>query len=52
MSRVPDFAGIDLASGAPRHAAVPLESWLTPEAIPVKSTYGAAERAGIETVDR
>ena len=51
MSRIPDFATIDFA---PPVAAAPggsAESWLTPEGIPVKSTYGPDDLNGIAGLD-
>jgi methylmalonyl-CoA mutase len=52
MSRVPDFTQVQL--GAPTVAAHPrgvTEPWLTPEGIPVKSTYGADDIAGLDFLD-
>jgi methylmalonyl-CoA mutase len=51
MTRIPDFATIDFAEptagGAPAGAA----PWVTPEGIPVKPLYAAADLAGIDFLD-
>src|SRR4051812_20383270 len=51
MSRIPDFATVDFA---PTAAALPgggAEAWLTPEGIPVKSTYGPDDLNGLNGLD-
>src|SRR3978361_2185230 len=51
MSRIPDFANIAFGNAA---RAVPPgagEPWLTPEGIPVKSSYREADLAGIDFLD-
>jgi methylmalonyl-CoA mutase len=49
---IPDFANLTLDGGAraTERLAVP-EPWLTPEGIPVRTRYTAAEIAGIDFVD-
>jgi methylmalonyl-CoA mutase len=53
MTKLPDFSTVDLESPhkAHAHAATASEPWLTPEGIPVKATYTAADRAGLDFVD-
>jgi methylmalonyl-CoA mutase len=52
MSKLPDFSKLDLESAHKPHTASPSrEPWLTPEGIPVKSVYTAADRAGLDFVD-
>jgi methylmalonyl-CoA mutase len=52
MTRIPDFGAVAFAD-----AAVPApipgggEPWLTPEGIPVKPVYGAADVAGLDFLD-
>src|SRR5579862_4033427 len=50
MSQIPDFAKIDFAD-APAASAAPAAPWLTPEGISVKSSYAAADLAGIPDLD-
>ena len=50
MSRIPDFAKIDFAD-APAASAAPAAPWLTPEGIPVKSSYAASDLAGFDFLD-
>ncbi|MGL4323296.1 MAG: methylmalonyl-CoA mutase [Beijerinckiaceae bacterium] len=50
MSRIPDFSAIPFAKA--NASAVPTgEPWLTPEGIPVKPAYSAADRDGIDFLD-
>jgi methylmalonyl-CoA mutase len=52
MSRIPDFSSLDFPAGAavpPPNAAG--EPWTTPEGIPVKPSYGAHDRAGLDFLD-
>ena len=56
MSRIPDFSTLAFAQAA--MPAPPLgeealceQTWLTPEEIPVKPIYGAADIADIDFVD-
>ncbi|KAF0186450.1 MAG: methylmalonyl-CoA mutase [Hyphomonadaceae bacterium] len=53
MIQLPDFSTIDLHSPQKTraHASPKAEPWLTPEGIPVKSVYTAADRAGLDFVD-
>jgi len=56
MSRIPDFTGLDLASGASAPAStaelsVTGEGWLTPEGIAVKPVYTGADTAGLDFLD-
>src|SRR5579884_2483532 len=50
MSRIPDFAALDLPDAAPP-AAVADRPWHTPEGISVKSAYAAADLAGLAGLD-
>ncbi|MEN5084417.1 methylmalonyl-CoA mutase [Bosea sp. TWI1241] len=53
MTAIPDFTTIPFAA-ARAHGAEPTaggEDWLTPEGIPVKPLYGAADRDGLPFVD-
>ncbi|MEZ5986676.1 MAG: methylmalonyl-CoA mutase family protein [Hyphomonas sp.] len=52
MTNFPDFTKLDL--GAPHAAHNPPqtgEAWDTPEGIPVKTAYTAADRAGLDYLD-
>src|ERR1044071_6435729 len=51
MSRIPDFATIDFALPAAAAPAGSAESWLTPEGIPVKPTYGPDDLNGLAGLD-
>src|SRR5213595_86955 len=51
MSRIPDFATIDFATPAATAPGGGAESWLTPEGIPVKSTYGEADLEGVDFLE-
>jgi methylmalonyl-CoA mutase len=53
MTKLPDFSKTDLDSAQKPHAyaSSPSNAWLTPEGIPVKTTYTAADRAGLDFVD-
>jgi methylmalonyl-CoA mutase len=52
MSRIPNFANVANASTAsPPLPGLGGEPWITPEAIPVKSAYGASDIAGLDFVD-
>ncbi len=53
MTKLPDFSTIDLDRPHKAHAnAAPAsDPWLTPEGIPVKTVYTAADRAGLDFVD-
>ena len=48
MSRIPDFAKIAFEKTAAPTPAGRAAPWLTPEGIPVKSTYTEADLVGIE----
>jgi len=53
MSRLPDFSTLDLDLDT-RHKAghvADAEPWLTPEGIPVKPVYTAADSAGLDFID-
>src|SRR5580704_9186476 len=50
MSQIPDFAKIDFAE-TPAASAAPAAPWLTPEGIPVKSSYAASDLADIPDLD-
>ncbi|WP_407518958.1 methylmalonyl-CoA mutase [Methylobacterium oryzisoli] len=50
-SRIPDFAGIAFAPVPSAPAAGTAEPWMTPEGIPVKGTYGPADREGLDFLD-
>jgi methylmalonyl-CoA mutase len=53
MSRIPDFSTVPF-SRAPATAqpdAAPGETWLTPEGIPVKPSYGPEDRDGLDFLD-
>ena len=51
MSKVPNFATVDFAdvTGAP--AGTTGKPWMTPEGIPVKSSFGEDDLAGIDFLD-
>src|SRR5262245_8525361 len=51
MSRIPDFAKIDLGSPAGHQAKAVGDAWLTPEGIAVKKAYSAADTAGLDFLD-
>jgi methylmalonyl-CoA mutase len=50
MSQIPDFTKLAFADAASSDAA-PAAPWLTPEGISVKSSYAAADLAGIPDLD-
>jgi methylmalonyl-CoA mutase len=51
MSRIPDFAGVGFAAEPSAAAKGTTSPWLTPEGIPVKPVYGAADLEGIDFLD-
>ncbi|MDZ4778216.1 MAG: methylmalonyl-CoA mutase [Alphaproteobacteria bacterium] len=52
MAKLPDFSTLALDSAhKPSIAPTQADPWLTPEGIPVKSVYTAADRAGLDFVD-
>ncbi len=54
MMNLPDFSKVDLDLPAPKKAAAAQgarDPWLTPEGIPVKPVYTAADRAGLDFID-
>jgi methylmalonyl-CoA mutase len=53
MTKLPDFSKTDLDSAQKPHAyaSSPSNAWLTPEGIPVKTVYTAADRAGLDFID-
>src|SRR5579864_7907018 len=51
MSGIPDFSTMAFAPVAPAAPAGNAEPWLTPEGIPVKSSYGEADLAGIDFLE-
>ena len=51
MSQVPDFTAIDFAPVAVAPPPAGGEPWMTPEGIPVKGAYTAADREGIDFLD-
>src|SRR3954451_14111975 len=51
MSRIPNFADIAFEATAPAQPAGSAEPWLTPEGIPVKTGYGAADLEGIDFLE-
>ncbi len=51
MSRIPNFANVAFEKVVPAAPAGSTEPWLTPEGIPVKSSYGEADLAGIDFLD-
>src|SRR6202051_801999 len=48
MSRIPDFANIAFENTASAQPAGGAEPWLTPEGIPVKSSYSESDLEGID----
>jgi methylmalonyl-CoA mutase len=49
---IPNFATLDLSSHAKASTPPPAgETWLTPEGIPVKQVYTAADRAALDFID-
>jgi methylmalonyl-CoA mutase len=51
---LPDYSKIALDLPTPKKAAAPLpasDPWITPEGIPVKPVYTAADRAGLDFID-
>src|SRR6266404_2637920 len=48
MSRIPNFADIAFEKVASAGPAGSAEAWLTPEGIPVKSSYGESDLDGID----
>jgi methylmalonyl-CoA mutase len=51
MNRIPDFSHIDFADATPAGGGAPSAPWLTPEGIPVKPLYGAADLQGLDGLD-
>ncbi|MGO4674763.1 methylmalonyl-CoA mutase [Bosea sp. 2YAB26] len=54
MTAIPDFTTLAFDDRTPAAALVPapaMEPWLTPESIPVKAIYSAADRDGLGFVD-
>ena len=51
MSKIPDFTTVDFAPVAATAAADAADSWLTPEGIPVKPSYGPEDLTGIDFLD-
>ena len=51
MSRIPDFTSVAFTPVAANAPAAAGEAWLTPEGIPVKPQYSAADLAGIDFLD-
>ena len=51
MSRIPDFSRVAFADTALPPVTAVGEPWLTPEGIPVKSAYAAADMKGIDFLD-
>jgi methylmalonyl-CoA mutase len=50
MSAFPDFTKLEYDAHSPAAPAPAGEPWQTPEGIPVKAAYGAADIAGLETL--
>src|SRR3569623_947097 len=50
MSRIPNFAAVDFAQ-APTAVAADGETWLTPEGIAVKPSYGSDDLTGLPGLD-
>ena len=48
MSRIPDFADISFEPVAVEESASNVEAWLTPEGIPVKSSYSEGDLEGVD----
>jgi len=51
MTRIPNFADLAFEKIAPAEAAGNAEPWLTPEGIPVKSSYREADLASVDFLD-
>src|ERR1041385_2223656 len=51
MTQVPNFADVAFSDAAGTPAAGDASPWLTPEGIPVKPAYGAADLAGLDFLD-
>ena len=51
MSRIPDFSILAFAQAAMPAPPLGEAPWMTPEEIPVKPIYGAADIAGIDFID-
>ena len=51
MSRIPNFADVAFEKASAAAPAGGTEPWLTPEGIPVKTTYGEADLAGIDFLE-
>src|SRR5579872_1340223 len=51
MSRIPDFTNVAFERVGGATAAGKADAWLTPEGIPVKSSYGEADLAGIDFLE-
>src|SRR6201747_2712284 len=51
MSRIPNFAELAFETVAPSAPAGQAEPWLTPEGIPVKSSYSESDLQGIDFLD-
>ena len=51
MSRIPDFAELAFEPVAPSAPAGQAEPWLTPEGIPVKSSYSEGDLEGIDFLE-
>ena len=51
MSRIPNFANIALEKAIGVQTSGNVESWLTPEGIPVKSSYAESDLAGIDFLE-
>src|SRR3954462_9513601 len=51
MTRIPDFAELAFEKITPERTGSNAEPWLTPEGIPVKSSYREADLAGIDFLD-
>jgi methylmalonyl-CoA mutase len=62
MTRIPDFSNVafvardrrrekESRTGPASSSAADPDGWLTPEGIPVKSVYGAEDRAGLDFLD-
>src|SRR3954462_607184 len=51
MTRIPDFATVDLAEPTATAVAVSPPSWATAEGIPVKAAYSPEDVAGLDFLD-
>src|SRR3979411_2664025 len=51
MSRIPDFANIAFEKAAGAELAGGAEPWLTPEGIPVKSSYSESDLEGVDFLE-